>query len=586
MEGHLNEMTYNQLFGAFMVLSHYIGVINNDKPDMVDLFNIHREADLFSLAGPELVSGSELVPLGEEWEGVMIQNVCLCCSDVSSEYRSVADIVMDYPFKNDDIYDKYCLEYKDKLFAGFISTRRMIMDELNERGIVLRSKTSCLKDFFEYVGVYPDDLKPYLDLGLRETRLAAERNTDKYFIETSNSMGISLRNADFSNADLEGVNLCGADLRGVNFRGANLEGADIDADLNGADLSFVILTNAKLSGVSLEDIIHDGDGHKLSSVFGSNVEEYKEIIEDIARRTVSRLNVDLSNIFDGRGLNIRNADFGGVNREGMGDDCPSINERRIVIHDRDGNELYSGFGSSEKEFIEDIVRKKKSLRDADLSKMDLSGADLRGAYLIDAILDKANLQDAILQKADLSGASLVSANLRGADLRSAELHLSFRGPTVCNYADFSGANLSGLDDNHPCRANGIHLDHVCLKDANLEHIQLTAADLSYADFTGANLHSAELYDSKFDHTYFHDANLDNAKVSSWPKSVDVIDADLSGVLVGSSPHKKCPKKVEVSSEREIFKPANSAPKAKAESKPLTKHAKVKPEKKPSKSLKK
>ena len=102
-----------------------------------------------------------------------------------------------------------------------------------------------------------------------------------------------------------------------------------------------------------------------------------------------------------------------------------------------------------------------NLRGADLSAADLSAADLRKANL-----GGANLSAADLSVARLSGAYLSEANLSGADLSAAFLRK----------ANLSGADLSAAD-----------LSAAILSGADLRKANLGGANLSAADLTGANL---------------------------------------------------------------------------------------------------
>ena len=84
--------------------------------------------------------------------------------------------------------------------------------------------------------------------------------------------------------------------------------------------------------------------------------------------------------------------------------------------------------------VQEAVKNKVSLRNAnlrnaDLNYADLTYADLRNAYLSNADLRNADLRNADLNYADLNYADLNYADLSNADLRNADL----------NYADLSNA---------------------------------------------------------------------------------------------------------------------------------------------------
>ena len=70
--------------------------------------------------------------------------------------------------------------------------------------------------------------------------------------------GLDLFYANFQGADLTGANLSGMDLTGANFSDANLTGANlIGATLDYAYFFNTVLTNAKMTRVSIEGIVWD-----------------------------------------------------------------------------------------------------------------------------------------------------------------------------------------------------------------------------------------------------------------------------------------------------------------------------------------
>ena len=105
----------------------------------------------------------------------------------------------------------------------------------------------------------------------------------------------------------------------------------------------------------------------------------------------------------------------------------------IEIKTAEGVVLFSGHYNNLKEAVEDAVKKKISLRRA-----NLEGANLRRANLEGASLREANLRGAELRGASLEGANLRRANLEGANLEGAALRR----------ANLEGANLlkSSLSD--------------------------------------------------------------------------------------------------------------------------------------------
>ena len=112
--------------------------------------------------------------------------------------------------------------------------------------------------------------------------------------------------------------------------------------------------------------------------------------------------------------------------------------------------IYESENATIKDAVEEAVKQKISLVNADLRY-----ADLRYADLYSADLSYANLYSADLRSADLSYADLNSADLSYADLYSANLRS----------ADLYSANLYSAD----------------LRSADLLSADLRLADSSYAD---------------------------------------------------------------------------------------------------------
>ena len=124
-------------------------------------------------------------------------------------------------------------------------------------------------------------------------------------------------------------------------------------------------------------------------------------------------------------------------------------------------EIKSVFGSvlfehesennSIKKTLEEAVKSKAYLCNADLRNADLVGADLRNAYLVGADLRNADIRNADLCNADLRDANLRNTNLVCADLRNADIR----------NADIRNAYLCGA------YIVGAHLRYADLRDANL-----------------------------------------------------------------------------------------------------------------------
>lgn len=96
---------------------------------------------------------------------------------------------------------------------------------------------------------------------------------------------------------------------------------------------------------------------------------------------------------------------------------------KIQIKSYYGNVLFEfeKEDNSIKQTLEEAIRQRVCLREADLREADLQRADLQGAYLQGAYLRKADLRGADLQRADLRGAYLQGAYLQGAFLQGAFL---------------------------------------------------------------------------------------------------------------------------------------------------------------------
>ena len=87
----------------------------------------------------------------------------------------------------------------------------------------------------------------------------------------------------------------------------------------------------------------------------------------------------------------------------------SIFGKVLFEHERENNTI--------KLTLEEAVKQKAGLWEANLSGANLSGADLSGADLSEADLSEANLSGADLWRANLWGANLSEANLWGAIIK-------------------------------------------------------------------------------------------------------------------------------------------------------------------------
>jgi uncharacterized protein YjbI with pentapeptide repeats len=108
----------------------------------------------------------------------------------------------------------------------------------------------------------------------------------------------------------------------------------------------------------------------------------------------------------------------------------------ITIKNRwTGDIIFESEKTTYREAVEEAVKLKANLSEADLYRANLSEANLSGADLSEANLSGADLSEASLSEADLSEANLSEANLYGANLYRANL----------SGADLYGANLSEAD---------------------------------------------------------------------------------------------------------------------------------------------
>ena len=122
-------------------------------------------------------------------------------------------------------------------------------------------------------------------------------------------------------------------------------------------------------------------------------------------------------------------------------------------------------------------------------------------------LTNTNLQDTYLVRANLSGANLVGANLSGANLSGANLNRAFLLFANLNSADLSRAKLNGAD------LSRAELNRANLFEANLSEAILSEADLRGAILNGADLSGADLSKADLSGAILSGANLRMAILS-------------------------------------------------------------------------
>ena len=122
----------------------------------------------------------------------------------------------------------------------------------------------------------------------------------------------------------------------------------------------------------------------------------------------------------------------------------------------------------------------------------LSGANLVGADLNNAALNDANLHLANLAEANLHGALIMHANLNGADLTNADLNgANLRGANM-HWANLTGANLSRANLRYAKMQGGVQVVASSSSASILNHSDedagaiLHLADFSYADLSGVD----------------------------------------------------------------------------------------------------
>lgn len=163
-----------------------------------------------------------------------------------------------------------------------------------------------------------------------------------------------------------------------------------------------------------------------------------------------------------------------------------------------------------KSCVEEAVRFKISLSDANLSSVNLAGAclvgaDLAYASLANAILTGSDLTGANLRETNLIRANLVGASLRFANLSKAKLSGADLHQADASNADFTGVEMSGT------RATSAKLVGTNFRNANLADTDLSWSDLSYADLSKSNLAGANLRETNLLGVYLSDARLARAK---------------------------------------------------------------------------
>jgi uncharacterized protein YjbI with pentapeptide repeats len=182
--------------------------------------------------------------------------------------------------------------------------------------------------------------------------------------------------------------------------------------------------------------------------------------------------------------------------------------------------------------------------DADLSEAVFDYADLSGATFDPASLltlctsttclsiTNAKLEGAVFADVDLS----VMADAGFADLFESIAKDSL-SRIMLSFADFSGANLTGLVMNNADK--GADLSGADFEGANLTGLSAQNGDFDFANFTGANLDGVDFSDATFENAEFAFGASSAGSTCVLPRSgttVDLRNAKLAGANLRRARH--------------------------------------------------
>lgn len=180
-------------------------------------------------------------------------------------------------------------------------------------------------------------------------------------------------------------------------------------------------------------------------------------------------------------------------------------KRQWDLKNRDGHVLHSGKFVTKKDFIQHLIDRGASFRDADMRDLDLShmrldGLDFTGANLAGAKLRGSTANKTRFDNADLSGVRAEGMTARQASfmhvtvgkhrIRGTESVAFFDGAQL-TYSSFDGAMLDQASF-EGCSMSGATFDYARLKRCILRNARLNNADFSRSEILQCNLEHAEL----------------------------------------------------------------------------------------------
>lgn len=218
----------------------------------------------------------------------------------------------------------------------------------------------------------------------------------------------------------------------------------------------------------------------------------------------------------------------------------------IIRSTKENEIIFQSSAPTIREAVEEAVRnrvslKNANLKDADLRHANLDKADLSNANLSNAALSNASLADANLTDADLSNATADGINLLRATLR--RVHIMKGNFTRANLksADMESCKISDTDFSQTyfhgtlsmkgtfedCNFNQADLSHTLFQEASMPRCKFTHANLVLARFASCNLSGSsfehsELANAQFgtcvlEDVSFKDSDVDNASIRNTQK---------------------------------------------------------------------